>query len=345
MKVFEGRAKTQRVLVGIENKYMQVRSPLFSFGLADVRSFLVSFSPSPVLAMTVPSGVVELEGLSKHELEEVREVLSTQRVLSKEDIKDITKKDLQLQQVYQHITEEEAELFYTTFGDRLIGSLKDSEINPLEVLSGRKKAKFVFSNQTLIKVFFQMALPFDAFVKDLFSGLIFANQAENAVDKAVMEELKRTSSPLERLNAYSFLLQSTWDIHPLKRTSLPEHAVQEVLNPNLIRNLSQIEHAEETPESHAFSLDIPETLAAPVITPGTVEDIKRVPIPLSILRRLRETSRLVAKHSTSTELIKKTTQRLEQFFKEEVRRRFSPEQGEIALSSVHRILPSRFLKD
>ncbi|OAG31935.1 hypothetical protein NEDG_00410 [Nematocida displodere] len=337
MKVFEGKVRGQRALVGVDDKYVCIVTPALAINLSDI----VSAKVHPAfLTITTATTSFELEQLSHEEIETINDAIATKRMISKEEIHEVIKRDAELNELYQNIQEGEEALFYKTFGARIMQGSKQTDPESFEGLSSKKKAKFVLANPELTKTFFQLTLPFNLFLKELFSGFVLANQQENEVDRVLLSQLGRSSSPTERINAQSLLLQSGWDVWDRPAPKAAPGTRDEVLNPNLTESISL--RPELTQKKH---FQVPGLLSIPKISIGTIENTKRVLLPPELLRRLREVSRLVAKSKVHTELIATTVERLEQFFREETRRRLSPEQREAAILAVTRILPSRFMKN
>ncbi|KAI5170805.1 hypothetical protein NEFER03_0264 [Nematocida sp. LUAm3] len=342
MKVFEGQAKKDRVLIGVNKRYVCLVS--FHWFIDMSRIISAEHTNSSITIRTDSESIV-VDDLNLEDITEVYKAISSKRMLRRDEIKESIKKDTQLAHYYQNITEEEESLFYKTFGERIINSSSKQTVDLLESNSSRKKALFILSNPLLIRIFFQMNMPFQEFVKEAFSGAILLNQEENEVDKAIFLHLKQENTCIGRLNAFSFISQSTWEEDsPVKKeeiTAAPPKK-SEFINPNLFTGLSK-----DSSSHIKHTLAFPKDLSSPEISVQRVDTPKSIDIPLSLLKRIRETSRLIYKNRENKENIKdleKAAKHLEHIFREESRRRFSEEDGEIAVRLVSRILPSRFLQ-
>jgi len=345
MRVFEARFEGVRVLIGVDAKYMKICTPSRIFDLSEISSSASSLSPLPHITVKIlGSGeTLKISHLTKEEVEKMEETIGSKEKITSEEVSQVIKQDLQLSAFYKNITKEAQGLFYAVFGDRIIENLKDPEIDPGQALSSKKKAKYVLSNPTLVSVFLKMSVTFSEFVAKLFGGFIFLNQAENEVDKMVFLELGRSSCQLERLNVFSFLQQSA-DRDAVLLLRPPKQGagarIGNVLNPNLIKNTAGAGAQTEKKKS-----SVPEILKVPEIVLEKIEQIRKTNVPLEILQRLRETSRLVAKQKKPTEDVEKSVGRIEQIFREETRRTMSEEEGEFAIHAVNRIVPSRFIRN
>ncbi|KAI5184986.1 hypothetical protein NEHOM01_0537 [Nematocida homosporus] len=335
MRVITARTQTHPLLIGLDEKYLKLASPHFVIDLHDISQIQ---RQNQKTIITTPEHHLEIEGLSLSDSDQIIEVVQKKRMISQDEIKTLIKQDIQLNHLYQNIATEEQQLFYKTFGDRIISRTKKSDPDLTSLHSSRKKAQYVLTNRTLLNVFFKMNIDFDQFVKDLFTGYVIANQEENEVDKMLLVELKRGSGPVERLNAYSMIEESEWTSWtPTERPQLPLKT-RDILNPGLFQNIPK-----PKPIAISTSPTAPATLTPPQIQVSTLKPITTIPIPTPLLRRMRETSRLVAKTKVSTKTSTSTAMALEQIFREETRRRFSEKDGEVALLAINRILPTRFI--
>ncbi|KAI5181925.1 hypothetical protein NEOKW01_2075 [Nematocida sp. AWRm80] len=363
MRVFEGVSECGKALIGIENKYLRVCTQKRTISLNDI-SYLEASNDS--IKFIFNNTAVIVSGLSKEEIQQIEDTYKTKRMITKAEVQTVLKRDIQLQRTYLNLKEEERPLFYKVFADRLLNEVSLSEIDQLENLSSRKRAQFVLSNPQALKAFFQLNLPFTEFVSQLFSGYILMNQEKNLVDKAIQSILSR-GGEMDRLNIYSCLLESAWeDTSKIIQVSDTLSFSGAPLNPSITEcisaestlpnreeereafneNRTETENKDvETIPNPFYSLSQPERiLQAPIIQINQVPGEQRLTIPPSLLKRLRETSRLIFKSKEHPESIQNLIHTIEQTFKEETKRILTPEEWSLALSSIHRISPSRFLK-
>lgn len=341
MRVVEALGNKERCLIGMDRKYLRVCSASFCVLLEDITAATDN-------KIETGSSAVVLEGISSADLLLIRQIVESRRTLTKEEIEESIKKDHQLSSQYKHIEKEEEKIFYQTFSERILSQSSPGPHSSLSALqSSKKRARYVLASRVLLSAFFKMNILFGDFLSKLFSGSIVAGKEENEVDRVILLELRRGKGPLERLNALSLLIESTWEDSTEKKEkqklsqkgNITQKGKPSAEKPPLNPMLFKMEKEELQPPR---SLHPNPVLTPPEIKVKQVRKTSTHALSMRLLQRMREISRLVIK-SRNKSAIREAAERVEYVFKEEARRKFSSEEGKYAADLIKRISPTRFL--
>lgn len=357
MKVFEGRYESQRVIIGVDEKYLRICSANIAVDLHEVSTAkILEETPYATSPVVLPVSIriqtdkiqMDIEGLKREDADLIVLAVQNKAAVTKKELTEILRRDVELGLLYRNMGEEDEQMFYSTFAERIVRSATQSDVDVLDTISGKKKAKFILSSTVLMQVFFSLSLSFGEFVRQAFSGCILSSGTENEVDKQIFNHMNRTSSTVERLNVRSFLLQSIWDTpqEPEPEDKNPRKApeeTQDVLNPMLLRSRKP-EKKQDPTKSELKTLQPLPALSLPQIETGSIEAIPRINIPRKVLVQMRDLSRIVWKNKAKRELLERAVTKMEQTFKEDTRRNLSSSDGHLASQLLAPILPSRFLR-
>ncbi|EHY64577.1 hypothetical protein NERG_02387 [Nematocida ausubeli] len=385
MKVFECKLDEKRSLVAVDRKYMKISTATEIIDLNEIDTSQIL--PAGLEIILHEKKVHKLSSLEEEDLKSIQEVIKSRRMISKEELSNAIKKNIQLQNTYKNINESEHKIFYKIFGEVLLKNIKIEEIQRLEQPSSSEKAKFLISNRIAMNAFFNLNITFRLFVNYFYTGYLMANSQENEVDLEIFRILGRQISQIERINVRSMLLQEIsikeetikekQKAKSLKKDSLINPDLVKLLNHNTtttpvsINNQSHINPQEirqdtqqtNLPEKTAetqYNPDINQVqhnkisqpvnnplnivqLQPPIFKVTAVEPMKRVGVPLDILRRMKEISKLIYKNKVPSEELEVIANNLQQFLKDEIRRKLPIDEGNAVISAINRITPSRFL--
>ncbi|KAI5138100.1 hypothetical protein NEAUS07_2262 [Nematocida ausubeli] len=385
MKVFECKLDEKRSLVAVDRKYMKISTATEIIDLNEIDTSQIL--PAGLEIILHEKKVHKLSSLEEEDLKSIQEVIKSRRMISKEELSNAIKKNIQLQNTYKNINESEHKIFYKIFGEVLLKNIKIEEIQRLEQPSSSEKAKFLISNRIAMNAFFNLNITFRLFVNYFYTGYLMANSQENEVDLEIFRILGRQISQIERVNVRSMLLQEIsikeetikekQKAKSLKKDSLinPDlvkllnHSTattpvstnnQSHINPQDIRQDTQQTNLPEKSKETQYNPDINQVqhnkisqpvnnplnivqLQPPIFKVTAVEPMKRVGVPLDILRRMKEISKLIYKNKVPSEELEVIANNLQQFLKDEIRRKLPIDEGNAVISAINRITPSRFL--
>ncbi|KAI5189237.1 hypothetical protein NEMIN01_0403 [Nematocida minor] len=345
MRVYECKVNGERGLVGVSRKYLKIVRDkevveLDKIGAAEIQkdSLLITLEDKTSLVVS---------GLERADLEIVQETIKGKRMISKEEITEAVKKNIQLQKTYKNINQSEHKIFYKIFGELLLKTVKKEESTKIEQTSSSGRAKFVISNKITLSAYFNMNISFLSFVNYFYSGYLMMGSEENEVDTEIFRILNRPVSSIERVNVRSMILQDTAEeteeIKQKPKTIKKEH----LINPELVRLLNEkflnSKNIKNTPEA-AKKIERP-VLHPPVIRVETVLPLRRIGVPMDILRRMKEVSKLIYKNKNLSEEIKAVSNNLQQSLKDEIRRKLPIEEGNAVMMAIDRIIPTRFIRE
>ncbi|KAI5159735.1 hypothetical protein NEAUS03_0545 [Nematocida ausubeli] len=385
MKVFECKLDEKRSLVAVDRKYMKISTATEIIDLNEIDTSQIL--PAGLEIILHEKKVHKLSSLEEEDLKSIQEVIKSRRMISKEELSNAIKKNIQLQNTYKNINESEHKIFYKIFGEVLLKNVKIEEIQRLEQPSSSEKAKFLISNRIAMNAFFNLNITFRLFVNYFYTGYLMANSPENEVDLEIFRILGRPISQIERVNVRSMLLQEiSIKEEPIKEKQKAKSLKKDsLINPDLVKLLNHNtattpisiknqphtnsqEIRQETqqtnlPEKSTESEFVPDRnqvqqdkISQPVNNPlnitqlqppafkvTAIEPMKRVGVPLDILRRMKEISKLIYKNKVPSEELEIIANNLQQFLKDEIRRKLPIDEGNAVISAINRITPSRFL--
>lgn len=356
MKVFEGKCGSQRVVLGVDEKYLRICSADASVDLHEVSTAeILEETPSAGTPGAISASIrietaqiqMVIEGIKREDAELALLAVHNKAAVTKKELSEILRRDVELGLLYRNMGEEDEQMFYSTFAERIVRSATQPDVDVLDNISGKKKARFVLGSTVLMRAFFELVLSFAEFVRQVFSGCILSSGPENEVDKQIFALMGRSSSTVERLNVRSFLLQSVWDspqeteVEGRSPRKAPD-VTRDVLNPMLLRG--RMSEGKEVQKPGLQSLQPLPALFLPPIQTGSIEAIPSINIPRKVLVQMRDLSRIVWKNKAKRELLERAVARMEQTFREDTRRNLSSSDGHLASRLLAPILPSRFLK-
>ncbi|KAI5137728.1 hypothetical protein NEAUS06_2336 [Nematocida ausubeli] len=385
MKVFECKLDEKRSLVAVDRKYMKISTATEIIDLNEIDTSQIL--PTGLEIILHEKKVHKLSSLEEEDLKSIQEVIKSRRMISKEELSNAIKKNIQLQNTYKNINESEHKIFYKIFGEVLLKNIKIEEIQRLEQPSSSEKAKFLISNRIAMNAFFNLNITFRLFVNYFYTGYLMANSQENEVDLEIFRILGRQISQIERINVRSMLLQEIsikeeiikekQKAKSLKKDSLINPDLVKLLNhnttttpvstnnqshinPHDIRQDTQQTNLPEKTTETQYNPDINQVqhnkisqpvnnplnivqLHPPIFKVTAIEPMKRVGVPLDILRRMKEISKLIYKNKVPSEELEVIANNLQQFLKDEIRRKLPIDEGNAVISAINRITPSRFL--
>ncbi|EIJ88386.1 uncharacterized protein NEPG_00161 [Nematocida parisii ERTm1] len=340
MKVFECQMDGMRCLVAVDRKYLKISTKAELLGLDEILSIDVGHLE---ISITLNSkNTHKLTHLDEDNFKMVQEIVKSRRMINNDEISDAIKKNIQLQNTYKNINEKEHKIFYRIFGEMLLKNVKSQGISQIEQRSSSEKAKFLMSNRIVMNAFFNLNITFRLFVNHFYNGYLMTSASENEVDVEIFRILNRPISLIERVNVRSMLLLDT----PPEKKELvkekPKPAKKDhLINPDLVKLLSETTPSLHT-ENNLQKID-PIVLTLPKFTVSTIAPMKRVGVPADILRRMKEISKLIYKNKSASDDLEEVSNNLQQFLKDEIRRKLPIDEGNAVIAAIGRIIPSRFL--
>ncbi|KAH9387339.1 uncharacterized protein NEMAJ01_2235 [Nematocida major] len=340
MKVYECTVNGERGIIGVDRKYLKICTRHEILGMEDISE--ISQDKADLAVLLHSKRTLNVHGLDDACAATLLETGKSKRMISKEEISDSIKRNIQLQKSYRSISPAEHRVFYRIFGESLLKGARPNEPLKIEQASSSGKAKFLISNRTAMQAYFNMDIPFGVFVKCFYSGYLTTGSPENDVDLEIFRILKRPINPMERVNVQSMVQQDIAETpaEPIKKKPAPAKK-EHLINPCLVNPLVSRE-SDKSSECSRGKLGRP-ILFPPKIRISSIHPIRRVGIPVEILRRMKEISKLVFKNKASSEDLEEISNNMQQSLKEEIRRKLPIEEADAVILAISRISPSRFL--
>lgn len=344
MKVFECKIDGERCLIGVSRKYLKIVTKNRTVDIEQVSATEIK-GDRLFVVIEGQKDHLQIEGLERKDLENIQETVKSKRMISKEEIAEAIKKNIQLQKTYKNINQKEHKIFYKIFGEILLKTVRKEESTNLDQKTSSEKARFILSNRTAITAYFRMNISFSLFVGYFYGGFLMIGAAENEVDEEVFKIHERPISPVERINVRSMILQDSVEepeeIKQKTNTQKKDH----LINPDLVRLLNEKFLNRSDLEKESVPLLRREKIVAqpPRLTVRTIKPLRRVGIPIDILRRMKEVSRLIYKNKNASDEIRDISNSLQQSLKEEIRRKLPIEEGDAVMMAIGRIVPTRFI--